>query len=375
MRCSLSLSSILMLAVASFSASLPTEAVEAKKLLIVVSSEGRAKGVRPGFEMDELSQAYLIFRKNGFSIDIASPAGGKVEAGNYDAKEPFNADFASNALAAKTLQNTQRTDAVNSKNYAAVYIVGGKGAMFDLPRDQALSKLIRDVYEQGGIVGAVCHGPAALVNVNLSNGQSLLKDKNVTGFTNEEEVVFGKKWKKEYPFLLEDAIIGKGARWKEAPLMMSNVVTDGRLVTGQNPYSTPGVAEAMIRAVGQAPVQRMAWRDELTMQLMENALSFGKTDSIAQELNADPKKYHIELIGLVGYYQLEVADTDSELRTALLLMELAHPHMKEPQLKLGMAVANQKLGNIPRARDLVKAVLDQHPDMAEAKTLWQTLPQ
>ena len=175
--------------------------------------------------------------------------------------------------------------------------------------------------------------------------------------------------------MLEDAIISKGARWKEAPLMMSNVVTDGQLVTGQNPYSTPGVAEAMVRAVGQVPVQRTAWRDELTMQLMENALTSGKTDSIAQELNADPKKYHIELIGLVGYYQLEVADNDSELRTALSLMELAHPHMKEPQLKLGMAVANQKLGNIPRARDLVKSVLDQHPDMAEAKTLWQTLPQ
>lgn len=374
MRCPLSLSSLLILAVASFSASMPADAANPEKLLIVVSSEGREKGtVRPGFEMDELSQAYLIFQKNGFSIDIASPSGGPAEADKYDAKEPFNAAFISDALAAKTLQNTQRTDAVNSKNYAAVYIVGGKGAMFDLPRDQALSKLIRDVYERGGIIGAVCHGPAALVNVNLSSGQPLIKDKNVTGFTNEEETVFGKKWRKEYPFLLEDAIIGKGARWKEAPLMMSNVITDGRLVTGQNPYSTAGVAEAMVRAVGQVPVQRMAWRDELTMQLMQNALTSGKTDSMAQQLNADPKKYHVELIGLVGYYQLQVADSDNEIRTALLLMELAHPHMKEPQLKLGMAVANQKLGNLPHARDLAKAVLDQHPDMAEAKTLWQTL--
>lgn len=374
MRFLQSISILLLLTAADYSIPRPAEAAERKKILVVLSSEGREKGTtRSGFEMDELSQAYLIFKKNGFHIDIASPKGGHAEADAYDAKAPFNADFIADVEAMKTLQNTQRTDAVGSGNYAAVYIVGGKGAMFDLPQDQALGKLIREIYERGGVVGAVCHGPAALVNVTLSNGQPLIKDKMVTGFTNEEETVFGKKWKQEFSFLLEDAIIGKGARWKEAPLMMSNVVADGRLVTGQNPYSTPGVAEAMVSAAGQTPVQRVAWRDELTMQLMESALQPEKHDFIRHQLNTDTKKYHIELVGLVGYYQLQVADNDDEIRTALVFMELAFPHMTAPQLKLGMAVANQKLGNLSRARDLVKMVMEQHPDMPEAKKLWQTL--
>ena len=351
-----------------------TFAAAPKKLLIVLSSEGQEKGkLRPGYEMDELSQAYLIFRQNDFVIDIASPKGGTIEADGFDAKTDFNAEFLRDAHAVKTLQNTKKTAALDAADYAAVYIAGGKGAMFDLPRDAALAQIVREIYEAGGIVAAVCHGPAALVNVRLSDGKGLLANRKATGFSNEEEAVFGKKWQSQYPFLLEDAMRKQGARWVEAPLMLSHVISDGRLITGQNPYSTAGVAEALVRASGGALAKRTPWRDELTMQLMQDALAAESSEAAAKQLRLNPDQYHMELIGLVGYYQLQSTEQPAAVRSALKLMQLAAPFMDAPELKLGMASAHQKLGQMTQARELVDALLITHPDLAAAKDLSKAL--
>lgn len=350
-------------------------ATDTKRVLIVLSSEGKQRGkLRPGFEMDELSQAYLIFKHNGFAIDIASPKGGAIEADGFDAQVDFNAEFLRDPEAVAQLQNTQATASIDPADFDAVYIAGGKGAMFDLPRDQALRRIVQHVFENGGIIAAVCHGPAALINVKLSNGKPLLTGLKATGFSNEEEMIFGKKWTKSYPFLLEDAVIAQGARWSEAPLMMSHVIGDGRLITGQNPYSTAGVAEALVRASGKQLAVRRPWRDELTMQLMQDASST-PTDVLARRLKANPEQYHMPLIGLVGYYQLQSVDAPEAIRRALKLMQLAAPHMDAPELKLGMATAHQKLGELEAARDLVNAVLASHPQSAEAKALAEALAQ
>ena len=226
----------------------PLHAAKADRILIVVSGEGRDQGkTRPGYEFDELSQAWLIFQANGFAIDVASPQGGAVEADRYDPQQPFNAALLADTEATRMLAATRRTDQVKAEDYAAIYVVGGKGAMFDLPRDTALTTLLGDAYERGVVIGAVCHGPAALADVRLRDGTPLVQGKALTGFTNEEEAVFGKRWVKEFPWLLEDRMRARGAQWQEAPLMMAKVVVDGRLVTGQNPYSTPGVADAVAR--------------------------------------------------------------------------------------------------------------------------------
>ena len=327
--------------------------------------------------MDELSQAYLIFQASGFLIDIASPSGGQIEADKFDAKLDFNAEFLSDARAQLKLKQTLRTDAVNPNDYVAVYIAGGKGAMFDLPKDLALHSIVREVYEAGGAIGAVCHGPAALVNVRLSDGSALLSGKRVTGFSNEEEAVFGKKWRKEFPFLLEDAVKATGAQWQEVPLMLSHVISDGRIVTGQNPYSTAGVAESLVRVLGtqrgQAQTLRKPWRDERTMQLLQRALVAPNLDAVENELARNPKYYHIELIGLIGYYQLQSAVKLNNVRTALKLMQLAAPYMDAPELSLAMAKAHQRLGQIATARALVAAVLKTHPNLPEAIALSNSL--
>lgn len=352
---------------------LPLHAGDKDKVLVVVSGEGRDQGkTRPGYEFDELSQAWLIFRDNGLEVDVASPQGGAVEADKYNPAEPFNAQLLADSEAMRKLQDTLSTRDVQAGEYAAVYVVGGKGAMFDLPRDKALHRLLAEVYERGGIVSAVCHGPAALADVRLSDGRLLVAGKSMTGFSNEEEALFGKKWAKEFPWLLEDALRERGAQWQEAPLMMPKLVVDGRLITGQNPYSTAALAEAVVRATGREPVARTPWRDEASMALVQRLLD-GETDAATAALATDREGYHVELIGMLGYYQSKAAQDTAAVRNALSVMKLAAPYMDEPQLQLAMAQAHVRLGEHAQARTLLDAVLAAKPDMDEARQLLQQI--
>lgn len=341
----------------------------ADTVLIVVSGEGRDQGkTRPGFEMDEFAQAWAIFRDNGFAVDVASPQGGRVEADKFDPKAAYNARVLADTEAMKKLAATQPTATLKAQDYAAVYVVGGKGAMFDLPADAALGRLLAHVYEQGGIVAAVCHGPAALVDVRLADGSLLVSGKALTGFSNEEEALFGKRWAASFRFQLEDAMRERGARWEEAPLMLPKLVVDGRLITGQNPYSTALVAEALVRASGRVPVARTAWRDERSMQIVQRLLA-GKAGEAKAELAAERQNVDVDLIGLLGYYQLKSAIHDAAVRDALAIMQLAAPYMPQPQLRLGMAEAHWRLGDAAQARKLLAAVLASDPEMDEAKQL------
>lgn len=345
----------------------------ADNVLIVVSSEGRDQGkTRPGYEMDEFAQAYLIFRDNGLAVDVASPRGGAAEADKYDPKLAFNARLLEEGHGLNQLNTTLATSAARAEDYAAVYVVGGKGAMFDLPDDPALKKLLAEVYERGGVVAAVCHGPAALVDVRLDDGSYLVAGRALTGFSNEEEAIFGKRWARQFRFQLEDALRERGARWQEAPLMMPGLAVDGRLITGQNPYSTPAVAEAIVAALGRTPVARTPWRDERSLALVERLLA-GEREAAHKALADEPDAYHVQLIGLIGYYQLQAHPEPARTRAALAIMQLAAPYMPEPQLRLGMAEAHWRLGDEAQARAMVGEVLVSHPDMADAKRLLERI--
>lgn len=339
------------------------------RVLIVVSGEGRDQGkTRPGFEMDEFAQAWLIFRANALAIDVASPKGGKVEADRYDPAEAFNAQLLADAEALRGLEHTRATADLRAADYGAVYVVGGKGAMFDLPSDPALQRLLAAVHERGGVVAAVCHGPAALVDVRLADGSLLVADRTITGFSNEEEAVFGKRWAKEFRFQLEDAMRERGAHWQEARLMMPKLVVDDRLITGQNPYSTAAVAEAVVEALGRTPVARTPWREEATMSLVERLLA-GDRESARAALAEDRDRYHVELIGLLGYYQLQVATDEMAVRDALSIMQFARPYMPAPQLDAGIADAHWRLGDREQARTLLAKLQATHPDLEEARAL------
>lgn len=356
--------------IALLAAALPLQAAHAAdKVLIVVSGEGKDGGKqRPGYEFDELSQAWLVFKANGLVVEVASPNGGPVEPDKYNPAEPFNAALLADTQAMQQLADTRATSSLDAGDYAAVYVVGGKGAMFDLPRDPALQRLLGRLWDNGGIVAAVCHGPAALADVRLADGSLLVAGRQLTGFSNEEETVFGKKWAAQFPWLLEDALRQRGARWHEAPLMMPKLVVDGRLITGQNPYSTTAVAEAIVRATGRTPVARTPSRDELSMALVERLLAGDRSGAVAT-LAAEPTRYHVDLIGILGYYQAQAAPDDAALEQALQVMELALPHMQEPQLKLAAAEAHLKLKRPTQARALVLQALETTPKLEQAEAL------
>lgn len=318
------------------------------RVLLIVSGHGLDEGkTRPGFEMDELSQAYAVFADNGLLVDIASPSGGAVVADKFNRNKPYNSRFLADPVASAKLAGTRALASVSNEEYAAVFVIGGKGAMFDLPVDVRLKALLAQTYQAGGVIGAVCHGPAVLMNVPLKDGASLLEGRAVTGFSNEEEALFGKGWLPSFPVLLENGLRGSGAKFSEAPMMLSHVVTDGRLVTGQNPASTAAAAEAVIRAMGRTPVPRQQPADERSMALLAQMLG-GDKEKARTSFRADPKVYNIPLVAMWGFFQAQSAGSDRDaLTNAVEVMELALPHFSRPELVAGIAVARDKLAKMP----------------------------
>lgn len=314
------------------------------RVLLVVSSHGLDDGkTRPGYEMDELSQAYVIFADNGLKVDIASPSGGAVVADRFNADKPYNSRFLGDADAAAKLASTRSLASVANEQYAAVFVIGGKGAMFDLPVNVQLKTLLAETYQAGGVIGAVCHGPAVFMNLPMKNGSSLLDGRSVTGFSNEEEALFGKGWASSFPVLLESGLRGSGAKFSEAPIMLNHVVADGRLVTGQNPYSTAAAAEAVIKAMGRPLAPRQPWADERSIALITQILN-GDTAAARASLNADPKAYDIPLIAAWGFFRAQSAGSDrAELTGAVEVMEAALPHFSRPELVSALAEAKGKI--------------------------------
>lgn len=317
-------------------------------VLIVVSGHGLDGGkTRPGFEMDELSQAYAVFADNGLTVDIASPKGGNAAADKFDPDKPYNMRFLRDSEAKAKLEATHALSGVRDKNYAAIFVIGGKGAMFDLPVDLDLKHLLARTYDAGGVIGAVCHGPAALINVPMPNGGTLVAGKSVTGFSNEEEALFGKRWAAAFPVLLEDGLRGAGARFSEAPMMLDHVVTDGRLVTGQNPYSTSSAAEAVVRAMGRVPVARERFADERSIALIARVHA-GDGERARAELAASPSGHDVPLLAAWGHYRAKTPGADrAMLKTAIEVMEMALPYYKEPQLATALADARRQMAALP----------------------------
>lgn len=358
-----------------------TEAADPRKILIVVSSYGRDGGKsqpgrdrpdlsRPGYEFDEFSQAYLIFKANGFAIDVASPRGGRVEAGEFNKKKPYNQRVLADQQAMALLNQTRPTQSLNPADYAALYIVGGKGAMFDLPFDPALQDFIAALYSRpGAVVSAVCHGPAAFAHVKQPDGTYLIAGKAIAGFCNEEEQMFGKRWQAEFPFSLEDKLKQRGGLYERAELMLPHVSVAGRLITGQNPYSTNAVAEAVVKALGKPLAPRVAYSDENSMHLVKRAIT-GQYTWAAEELRTRQSDYDIQLIAVYGYYRLLGAKDDMlVIRQALQVIELATPYLFDPNLQLQRAIGHHKLGELPTARTLLNELLKREPNHAEAKRL------
>lgn len=217
-----------------------------QRILIAVTSHAQKgnTGEPTGAYLPEITHPLEVFRKAGFEVDYVSVRGGRVPLDGVDRKDPVNAAFLDDPSAVDKLHASAAPGAIEPGKYAAIFFAGGHGTMWDFPDDPTLPKLAASIYDGGGVVGAVCHGPAGLVNVKLASGQYLVAGKDVAAFTNDEERAAGLA--EVVPFLLADKLVERGAKHHPAANWQKQVVTSERLVTGQNPASAAGVAEAMV---------------------------------------------------------------------------------------------------------------------------------
>lgn len=220
-----------------------------RKVLVVLTSHNTLgnTGKETGFYLPEVSHPVAVFDQAGLGVDYVSPKGGAAPMIGIDRNDPLNVAFLDNPDKMTQVENTLLPSEVNPQDYGAIFYAGGHGTMWDFPENGAIAALATQIYEQGGIVSAVCHGPAGLIPIRLSDGTALLQNKQVAGFSNQEEVAVGLS--EVVPFLLADKLTAMGATHTQADNFQSHVVVSDRLITGQNPASAMPVAEAIVQAL------------------------------------------------------------------------------------------------------------------------------
>lgn len=220
-----------------------------KPVLAVVTSNNvkGETGIPTGFWLSELTHALDQLEKAGLQYELASVKGGEppIDKDSLDMTDPINAHYFNDTAFQQQLKNTINIDEADASKYSAIFFAGGHGTMWDFADSKGIQRVTKEIYENGDVVSAVCHGPAALVNVKLSDNTYLVNGKKLAAFTNkEEDEVQGTNI---VPFLLETALINDGALHQEAPNWSKNVIVDGRLITGQNPASAAGVGEEVAK--------------------------------------------------------------------------------------------------------------------------------
>lgn len=231
-------------------------AAEKAPILLVLTnhSELGDTGKSTGFYLSEAAHPYEVFTQNDHRVTLASPKGGfaPLDPKSLELDEKANTLFwekFGNANKDKPgVEKTVALSEVDAGDYAAIFFAGGHGSVWDFPDSAAIQKVTSKIYESGGAVGAVCHGPAALVNVKLADGSHLIAGKKTAVFTNSEEEAVSLT--KTVPFLLQTAFEKAGAEVIVAKDFSENAVRDGRLVTGQNPASAKKAAELLLEAMG-----------------------------------------------------------------------------------------------------------------------------
>lgn len=225
------------------------------KVLIVLTSHDQLgnTGEKTGFWLEELAAPYYALKDAGVDLTLASVKGGQPPLDPKSNDPSFQTDatrrFDADAAAKAELRTTKKLSDVSIDDYDAVFYPGGHGPMWDLAEDAHSKALIERAFASGKPVALVCHAPGVLRHVKAPDGSPLVKGKNVTGFTNGEEQAVGLT--EVVPFLVEDMLKASGANYSKAADWQPYVVTDGLLVTGQNPASSDPVAHALLTLLKQ----------------------------------------------------------------------------------------------------------------------------
>ncbi len=220
-------------------------------ILIVLTSHDKLgdTGKKTGFWLEEFASPYYTLLDAGVKITLASPKGGQPPldptSDTPDFQTASTQRFKADEKANEVLANTVKLASVKESDFDAVMYPGGHGPLWDLTNDENSISLIEAFVKADKPVASVCHAPAVLLNAKLPNGDYLVKGKKVTAFTNTEEEAV--QLQDIVPFLLEDALKEKGALYSKVDDWNSNVITDGKLITGQNPGSSEAVAKELLK--------------------------------------------------------------------------------------------------------------------------------
>lgn len=233
-----------------------------RRILSIVSNTASLKGFPVGFFAEEMTRAFLMFTEAGHRVDIASPKGGEVmydthsdprTPGGAYADDLISLGFVHHAKFGPVLKDTLPIKAVNVDDYDAVWVAGGGGPLLTFKDDPALHRLIADFHEKGRIVALICHGASLLLWTRLSDGTLLAQGKKWTGFTDEEEEAvnraFGMKLN-EYTIQSEAAKL-EGTQFLCRDANEPFAIRDGRLITGQQQYSSGLTAELVLEALDE----------------------------------------------------------------------------------------------------------------------------
>ncbi len=217
-----------------------------KKILVLVTNHATlgAAQEKNGTFAPELTHALHEFLHAGMAFDIASLEGGAAPLYGDDVDDGVNLEVLKDARVSAAISDTKRIDQLDPNDYGAVFYPGGFGVLYDLAKSEKAGKLTATIFEDGGVVGAVCHGPAGLLPVTLSNGENILKNITVTGFTYEEEKDFGTLAK--IPYLLEESLTRAAGQYSKKGPWLTFIIEQGRVITGQNPQSAAAVGKAMV---------------------------------------------------------------------------------------------------------------------------------
>ncbi len=220
-----------------------------KRVLLIMSSydDMGISGKQTGTWFTELAAPYYILTEAGYEVVFASPEGGEAPIDLLSMKTPFTTDytdrFLNDPVAMFAAKHTRKLRNIDYSTYDALFIPGGYGLLTDLSSDQHLIKMIKDFYEDKRPVAMVCHAPAILRDVKLSNGKFLVEGVNLTGFKDAEDAEI--ELDKHLLFSLEQDLKWRGANYKSVANWEPNVVVDGPLMTGQSPASAPPLAETL----------------------------------------------------------------------------------------------------------------------------------
>ncbi len=219
-------------------------------ILMVLTSHDKLgdTGNKTGFWLEEFAAPYYVFKDAGANVTLASPKGGQPpldpSSDTDDAQTEATKRFKGDDAAQKDLANTEVLSTISADGFDAIFYPGGHGPLWDLAEDDDSTKLIETFATSDRPIGAVCHAPAVFKHPKGADGKPLVSGKTVTGFTNTEEEGVGLT--DVVPFLVEDMLKSNGGDYKKGDDWASFVVTDGKLVTGQNPASSEEAARELL---------------------------------------------------------------------------------------------------------------------------------